>query len=164
MVPLGAVRFTLNRTVGDERVFERFVGRPIIAGELTEKPPAGTIPREVVETDIGRDRLEPASRRGAFANDVESFERTKKDGLCDIFRLNRVTQKPDSGPKHHVLIPADKCLKPVGGGHASAVARPVSLGKNPDGLAKFQLRSPHSGRSGTDIIQLTHDRAVFTTT
>ena len=135
-VPLSVFHVTFGRGVGDECLLERF--RSIVTSELTEEPPAGAVSRQMIEAGVGRDRLEPSRCRWTLTDNGESFECSKKDRLRDIFCLSRVTEEPDGGTKHHVLIPPDKHLKPVGGGHASAVARPVPLLKNPVGSREFQ--------------------------
>jgi hypothetical protein len=51
-----------------------------------------------------------------------------------LLMSNTISRRSAGGSTGHVLIPPDKHLKPVGGGHASFVARPVPLLKNPVGF------------------------------
>ena len=88
------------------------------SSELAEEPPACPVTRQVIETGIRRDGLQPAGRAGLGPIVVEALKRPQEDGLRHILGVGRVAEQPDRGGEHHVLIPPHERLKLVGVGHA----------------------------------------------
>ena len=89
------------------------VGSPP-ARQVAEQPPPRSISRQMVQTGVSRDGLEPSGRRRTVSDLIETLKRFQKHDLRDILGLGPAAEQPDRRREDQVLVLQDERLEPVG--------------------------------------------------